>query len=49
MAAPQTGLTSCQIGDMGHPRAVHGNPRYILPGHMSWLIKADLKVFASFI
>ena len=29
MAAPQTGLTSCQIGDMGHPRTVHGNPRYI--------------------
>ena len=29
MAAPQTGLTSCQIGDMGHPRTVHGNPRHI--------------------
>ena len=29
MAAPQTGLTSCQIGDMGRPRTVHGNPRYI--------------------
>ena len=29
MAAPQTGLTSCQIGDMGHPGTVHGNPRHI--------------------
>ena len=27
MAAPQTGLTSCQIGDTGHPRTVHA--RYI--------------------
>ena len=26
MAAPQTGLTSCQIGDMGYPGTVHGNP-----------------------
>ena len=25
MAAPQTGLTSCQIGDMGHPGTVRGN------------------------
>ena len=29
MAAPQTGLTSCRIGDMGHPGTVHGNPRHI--------------------
>ena len=29
VAAPQTGLTSCQIGDMGHPGTVHGNPRHI--------------------
>ena len=26
MAAPQTGLTSRQIGDIGYPRTVHGNP-----------------------
>ena len=25
MAASQTGLTSCQIGDIGYPRTVHGN------------------------
>ena len=31
MAAPQTGLTSCEIGDMGHPGTVYGNPRYIPP------------------
>ena len=31
MAAPQTGLTSCQIGDIGYPRTVHGNSRHI-PG-----------------
>ena len=30
MAAPQTGLTSCQIGGIGYPRTVHGNPRCIL-------------------
>ena len=29
MAAPQTGLTSCKIGDTGHPRTVYGNPRHI--------------------
>ena len=29
MAAPQTGLTCCQIGDMGHPGSVRGNPRHI--------------------
>ena len=29
MAAPQTGLTSCQIGGMGYPRTVHGNLRPI--------------------
>ena len=29
MATPQTGLTSCQIGDMGHPGTVRGNPRHI--------------------
>ena len=29
MAAPQTGLTSCQIGDIGYPRTVHANPRDI--------------------
>ena len=32
MAAPQTGLTSSQIGDMGHPRTVPGNPRHIPAG-----------------
>ena len=25
MAVPQTGLTSCQIGDIGYPRRVHVN------------------------
>ena len=30
MAAPQTVLTSCQIGDIGHPRTVCGNPGHIL-------------------
>ena len=29
MAAPQMGLTSCQIGDMGYPRTVRGNSRHI--------------------
>ena len=29
MAAPQTGLTSCQIGDIGYPRTVRGNPRHV--------------------
>ena len=29
MAAPQTGLTNCQIGGIGYPRKVHGNPRHI--------------------
>ena len=28
MTAPQTGLTSCPIGDIGYPRTVHGNPRH---------------------
>ena len=36
VAAPQTGLTSCQIGDIGHPRKVRGNPRYI-PGNRAML------------
>ena len=35
MAAPQTGLTSCQIGDMGHPRTVHGNPRHTPRGEVN--------------
>ena len=29
MAAPQMWLTNCLIGDMGHPRTVHDNPRYL--------------------
>ena len=29
VAAPQTGLTSCQIGGIGHLRTVPGNPRRI--------------------
>ena len=33
MAAPQTVLTSCQIGDMGHPRTVRGNPIDIYHTH----------------
>ena len=33
MAAPQTGLTSCQIGDMGHPGTVSGNPGHT-PRHL---------------
>ena len=37
MAAPQTGLTNCLIGDMGHPRTVHGNPRYI-PSTWSFVV-----------
>ena len=33
MAAPQMGLTSCKIGDMGHPGTVRDNPRHIhVPG-----------------
>ena len=42
MAAPQTGLTSCQIGDIGHPRTVQGNTRYIAIHHMSLPLQAVL-------
>ena len=30
VAAPQTGLPSCQIGDIGRPGTVRGNPRHTL-------------------
>ena len=36
VAAPQTGLTSCQIGGIGYPRTVRGNPRHI-PFRETWL------------
>ena len=37
VAAPQTGLTSCQIGGIGYPRTVHGNPRHVPRGlHVEW-------------
>ena len=29
VAAPQTGLTSCEIGDIGYPGTVRGNPRHM--------------------
>ena len=29
MAAPQTGLPSCEIGDIGYPRTVLGNLRHM--------------------
>ena len=35
MAAPQTGLTSCQIGDIGYPRTVHANPYTTILGECS--------------
>ena len=44
MAAPQTGLTSCQIGGIGYPRTVHGNPRHTL----NEIVKLDTKRYVVF-
>ena len=35
VAAPKTELTSCQIGGIGYPRTVCGNPRHNLP-NIGW-------------
>ena len=48
MAAPQTGLTSCQTGDMGHPVTVRGNPRHIpLVKYSEWSQRLYSKIAIS--
>ena len=49
VAAPQTGLTSCQIRGIGYPRTVHGNPKmHLVYAYMYSICLCNYEIFVCY-